>query len=464
MNSFSPRTFILVLLLAALGARCSDSGPRDDLLRLTGARTKIVWSQQAEGDARDVFARGEQLILMGLDTAERRGARALSAKPGNYHRPLITPDGSRVVFSDWNRSLIFAVNWKDGVLRQLTGGIALTVWRDPVTQRDWVYALEAITSSNGAIGGPLFRFPLDDPGRREAVWGGSELSVDSFRISADGRRAGGLLPGPHAGILNLEKKTRRLYGRGCWTGFSPDNEYLLWVFDGPHRNLLFHSEDGKTRWQTAINGIPDGGGYEVYHPRWSNHRRFFALSGPYRQGTGSNRIGDGGKEVEVFLGRFSDDLTSVEQWVQITRNKRLDIAPDVWIEGAMTAASRTRPSGPSTETAGAAASPTGGVIAVRGKLVTKSTTPSPRDIAPYRHALVVYLYELDRAVPGLPANRRVGVAHWAMRDAAPLPLRRTTGETYDLKLERFSARPELEGERVVMDFEQGEWPLYFAVE
>lgn len=46
----------------------------------------------------------------------------------------------------------------------------------------------------------------------------------------------------------------------------------------------------------------------MYHPRWNNHVRFMTMTGPYINGEGGNKIGGGGKKVEIYLGRFSVDL------------------------------------------------------------------------------------------------------------------------------------------------------------
>ena len=53
-----------------------------------------------------------------------------------------------------------------------------------------------------------------------------------------------------------------------------------------------------------INNAPGFDGAEVYHPRWTNHPRFFAISGPYNQG-GPNQARTGGPQAEIYLGRFS---------------------------------------------------------------------------------------------------------------------------------------------------------------
>ena len=65
-------------------------------------RMRIVWVQDM-GDGRDVFAQGGNLRLMGLDTGDAQGERVISGAVGNYAKPLITPRGDRVVYTDRSR-------------------------------------------------------------------------------------------------------------------------------------------------------------------------------------------------------------------------------------------------------------------------------------------------------------------------------------------------------------------------
>jgi hypothetical protein len=97
-----------------------------------------------------------------------------------------------------------------------------------------------------------------------------------------------------------------------------------WIFDGAHRNLTLVNVEKETKWQVKINGFPGIDGHEVYNPRWSNHPRVMALTGPYG---GQWQI----REVEVYVGRFNSDFTAIESWWRVTNNDRADYFPDVWV-------------------------------------------------------------------------------------------------------------------------------------
>ena len=109
---------------------------------------------------------------------------------------------------------------------------------------------------------------------------------------------------------------------------------FYWIFDGSHRNLTIVDLENEKKWQVNISGAPGIGGHEVYHPRWSNDPRIMAMTGPYKVGSGANRIAGGGREVEIYVGRFNADFTAIESWWQATKNDRGDFFPDVWVAPA----------------------------------------------------------------------------------------------------------------------------------
>ena len=71
---------------------------------------------------------------------------------------------------------------------------------------------------------------------------------------------------------------------------------LVWYFDGSHRNVTMVDPKADRRWIVPLNQAPGFAGAEVYHPRWANHPRFVAISGPYNQG-GANQVRTGGAQT-----------------------------------------------------------------------------------------------------------------------------------------------------------------------
>ena len=93
---------------------------------------------------------------------------------------------------------------------------------------------------------------------------------------------------------------------------------------------MFQTKTGE-RWVVSINNAPGIDGFEVYHPRWSNHPLFMVMTGPYKLGEGNNRIRGGGRDVEIYLGKFSGDFKKIERWIQVTHNQFADFFPDLWL-------------------------------------------------------------------------------------------------------------------------------------
>ena len=88
--------------------------------------------------------------------------------------------------------------------------------------------------------------------------------------------------------------------------------------------------------------------------------------------------------------------------------------------------------------------------------------PSPDSIAPYRRAMVVNRYEVDKIVEGRYDEKQIMVAHWVIRDGRMLPgAARDKTKIYRMVLEPFNSHPEFESERLVVDMEEYRLPLYY---
>ncbi len=309
------------------------------------AKAKIVWLQDKKGGA-DSLAHSEDLTLWGLDSQDNRGERQIISQRANWFKPLFTPDGRDIIVSNRKKREIYKVNWQSGRIDKIGSGVAVALWQEPtpknffLKKRTWLYFFDGQQAENNYFTAqPLYRMRLDKPKKRELVWNKSAISWSSIGISRDGKIMGGLFPWPNGGIIHLQyggcpKNTEfQSLGKGCWTSLAPDDSYLFWIFDGPHRNLQFFDTKNNTKWLTRINNIPaNSGGFEVYHPMWSNDVRFFTLTGFYEKGEGGNRICGGGDNIEVYVGQFSEDMRSVERWFQVTHNDKPDYYPVLWVE------------------------------------------------------------------------------------------------------------------------------------
>ena len=430
---------------------------------LTGGRTKVAWIQDL-GDGTDFMGLGEQLVLMGFDTGDDRGERMILATPDGYAKPLITPSGQSVVYSDPRDGAVMVVEWSGENRRRLADGFPMAVWRNPDDGTEWVYIGSDPDEADPPSYRRIHRRRIDRPDDVELVWDRQPVSGDGFQVSRDGGRAAALAPWPDAGVLELPNGEWRRLGEGCWTALAGDDSHLLWYFDGQHRNLTIVDTDADEdrRWTVNINDAPGIDGFEVYHPRWSNHPRFLAMTGPYTVGDGGNRIYGGGHEVEIHLGRFSPDHRGVEAWVQITTNDAPDFYPDVWIDPAAHVPASTP--GEAVADQGrrlGAASP----IVVEARVVADVPMPTAGDIAPYRNGLLVLEYEVLEVVDGRYDETTLLAAHWIIRDATLLgTAARPAGTVVRMTLEPYATHAELEGERLVMDSDRYDLPLFYDLD
>jgi hypothetical protein len=431
----------------------------------TGAHTRVVWVQQ---DGKDPEAVGDSLVLMGYDSDDGRGERVILGERGSYVKPLMTPDGQRIVYSTRPKpgpAEVFVVNWDGTDRRKLGEGFALGVWKDPDGGRQFAFAGTDITNWEFAN---IWRVPIDDPGARELAWNGAPVSIDNFQVSEDGRFAAGMYPWPEAGVADLHTKTVKKFGQGCWPALTTARGVLYWYFDGAHRNLTMVDVEAGGRWIVNVNGAPGFNGAETNHPRWTNHPRFMTLSGPYNLG-GPNQARAGGPQVEVWLGRFSEDFSRIEAWSQVTSNGGGDSLPDAWIDTAQSPYA-PRPSGPlgpaHVRTARAQTSATSAAarLVVNARFVRGAIVPDPETILPYRHALIVNEYEIMDVVEGSYAEKEIRVAQWGIRNGKVLPgATRLAGAASTLVVERYDAHGELEGERVISASEAASMPLYYEL-
>ncbi|MFP4356842.1 MAG: hypothetical protein ACLFSZ_00200 [Puniceicoccaceae bacterium] len=434
----------------------APTGAADELLppeELAGGALRAVWIREV-GDGTDWHAATGNVVLMGYDSRDGGGVRVLHEGRPNYNKPLLSPDGGAVVYTDLSDRSggIMRLDWMGDDPVRLGPGLALDVWEDPAGEV-WVYAGDGPMDERGNVS-RVSRFPLERPGERELVWD-HPVARDNFQLGRSGEYAGGLFPAaPKGGLVNLDTLEFDVYAGGCWASLSPHERRLVWVFDGRHRNLMFFAADrnilpegAADRWIVNITGAPGIDGARTYYPRWSNHSRFFGVSGPMPHGNY--------EQAEIYVGRFAEDHRSVEAWTRLTDDDRPDLFPDVLVfpEGGSGGSEKSPPGGGD-------GSPPPESFRATGVLLEKTRTPRPADVLPYESALAVYRYRIDE-MPETGGEGEILVAHWVIRDERVLRgFRREIGREYPLVLEPYEGNPKFEGERVVSDLAEGGETLY----
>lgn len=411
-----------------------------------GARVKVVWVRDT-GDGSDWLATGDNLVLMGFDSADGQGERILHEGFGNYTKPLISPDGSRVLVSLADGSRMRLIDWDSGAVTELGAGHGLAFHEE----RGDLYVYFGIGEKNyrGTLN-EVHRLPVDDPTDREVVVD-HPVAADSFTVDPGGKYAAGLFPWPHAEIVNLETQERTRFGRGCWVSLAPDGSGMHWVFEGTHHNVnLYLPEEPELR-VASISRIPGIENEPVYYPRWTNHPRFIVVGAPFQPK--ANAASD------IYLGRFSEGYEGVEAWAQISYDPEGDFFPDAWIDfgnadpgrdaaGAVTFADRS------------ANAPVFEPVAVVGELLAITETPDPQTIIPYTEAIAVYKYRVEaHPETGQPGELLVG--HWVIREGRKVrDFAPAIGDRVEMAVVPYSGNPKYEGDRVVKTVEGGDGRIF----
>jgi hypothetical protein len=103
---------------------------------------------------------------------------------------------------------------------------------------------------------------------------------------------------------------------------------------------------------------------------------------------------------------------------------------------------------------------------VEARLRQRSKTPTLAEISPYRQALVVFEYAVEKSAEGELPPGRIRVAHWAILDGKTLPITRAAeGQLLQLTLEPFDANPQLESLYLADTLTgAGDLPLFYDVD
>ena len=365
-----------VVMATALGAAPPGAAVSDGLRAVGGGEAvRVVWLEDADDESPDPFGGAASYRLVGWDTAGTEARRLLELR-GNWSRPMISPDGGTVIFTDRGRTtrekkerfdpVMMALDWTGAGLRRLGRGHAVDVRRDPATGVDWVYFIDDVVGSESFTlsGNTLARFPLDAPERREIVWNRASMAVDNLQVSRDGTKFIGLFPGREAALVDVPSGRWHKLETGCWPSLAPDDSYLAWVFDGPHRNVRMFAVDSGREWKVNLSASKEVGGAETFHPRWSNHPRVLAFTGPFaapktERGRQGNQVRLGARAAEVMVARLTAGRDRIERLARVTFNTTGDFFPDVWVRDGDRAPGDGFAQQPALAFARAAAAPAG---------------------------------------------------------------------------------------------------------
>ena len=293
----------------AVQLRTFAQGP----VRLAWARTEVE---------EDFYMAGSEGILLGFDTEDGKGERVILGNAGSYARPILTPDGQQVVYTDQQREKCFAVRFDGSDLREIAGGYASDVWQDPRTSRTWVYVRTGWRETKST----MVRYDLSDPKVHEEVWTKSatgQPQIAYFQLSGDGAVAADGFPWPLCGLADVAAGDLKMMGKGCWPSVAPDTSHRTFIFNGGHTSVQFFDEPDAPARAVNLATVPGWIGRKLYHPRWTNDARYITATAPQWM-----------PETELWLGRFDAGYTRIESWFRITYNHTADFFGDAWFAHA----------------------------------------------------------------------------------------------------------------------------------
>ncbi len=333
-----------MILSLCLTAQKAAGSVASDILSLTGdRRVKIVWSRDTVSPYNHPFGDANVYKLMGFDTNTGSEVEILS-QVSDYTVPQITHDGARVVYCSRKTAEVYVVDWSGANKRLiLTNASAGCLWYEAPSGKEYVFA----SMGSGAVGypntsAPLYMVNIDNPSEQTMIYDNSQHAIMWASVSDDGTRVGGSFPWSDCGIVLASDETFTRFDGGCWSSVTPDNTYRFATFDGAHRNWKVRNADKSNYRVVDLNEAPGINGWEIYHPRFSNHPEFFTITAPYNGGSstlgscpgedGGNRIGSGGPLVEIYFGKLNTGITSVTGWARVTYDTQGDFFGDAWVD------------------------------------------------------------------------------------------------------------------------------------
>jgi|GEM_PF-6332241 hypothetical protein len=335
----------------------NDSNLTQQLLSVTNdIRVRLVWlqSQLISDDTTSYVENvenylfnfpGSQLVIFDTDSG---AGRVLDSSFTSRGTPLISRDGSQVLWSDLEQQALYKINW-DGTGRKilLQGNfylIVCTQW-DDVSKTEWLYVSNLTSFGNHMPeGDTIYRYPFDgenlDAGKRELM--SSKAYTTPWTVSGDGKYAGGDIDWPKACIEPLPDGTTYVLGdstvANCHSQIAPDTSYLFFNLMFDHSNAHLYRFTTFLHVTSLINMPGNAKSWDCCCPRWTNNTQYLTGGYPYVTAYFYNpplpapKTLAPGASGEFCFGKFNQDLTAIT-WVRITdMDKRFrKLVGDGWV-------------------------------------------------------------------------------------------------------------------------------------
>jgi hypothetical protein len=283
----SGRLAALVLpgVIALSGTAQAGTSVAATIRALTGRTTRLVWVRGTDGKG-DAFGPREGSLqpiyrIVALDTDDGGRERYLVPQGGTNSRPLITPSGGRVVWSDCDR-IIWVIDWDGTNRRQLCKAeVAVGVAEDP-PGTDWVYVAEGTGGGEGYAS--IVRYQIDNPRTREVAWDKSR-SIDKWEISRDGTFGASRYPATVGSVTLPNGEFLPVAQYGCTPGISGDGTTVMHMITVSHAGIYLYNRDGSNKRVINFGNGPSSEGLRRAEYWWAAFARydgrFITFGGPF---------------------------------------------------------------------------------------------------------------------------------------------------------------------------------------
>ncbi len=329
MNYLKSAFFCLILLLAALTVTADVATKLKSLAN--GGEAKVVWARSTDlrgwgNISQPTSARN--CILMGFD-ADEGVETVIDDSLHNIIRPLISHDGSRVVWSSGDTGAVYIINWDGSGKRKLADGIAGALWYDSNTEEEYVlYAPDCILfQSYAQTGFPIYRLNLDDPSDTLMLLDPETHDYDRIQpyfmsTTSDGEYIVTMFGWPKIAAIKWKDNLPGGVDGGCWPSMPYDDTHRLVVFNDDHTGLRIKSRTTNELWLCPAVGEthPKCG---VDHPRMSSWDPTLFC---YIKENNGESTGPG----NIIIAKVTREITSIEKEVTVTSGFE-DGWPDAWL-------------------------------------------------------------------------------------------------------------------------------------
>ncbi len=310
-----------------------------------GGRVKVVWARATDGVGWGNISQPIQsrnCVLMGYDS-ETGEESIIDDSLHNIIRPLISHNGSKVIWSSGDTGSVYSINWDGSGKKKLTDGIAGALWYDANNDREYVLYAQSCILYRSYIDTAyaIYRLNIDstddfqkllDPETHDY----RRIQPHFMGTSSDNRRVAFLAGWPRSRLYDWKNAQVVREGGGCWTTMPYDASYRLCFFESDHLgiNVKTGPESLHTMWICPEDGSGGHVNCGIDHPRMSSwHPRYFCYVN--EEGDGEEVTGPG----NVHIGKANAALTTVEYDIEITQDA--DGWPDMWIQEGTDARSIT---------------------------------------------------------------------------------------------------------------------------